>query len=252
MLARLEPLAAEPKCLILPASIVLTAGAHADISPLDVGPTAPASIHYSYFFGEGQSFGAVLTHGNFIRGVLGYVRFHQVNSLDRTLVALPMAHVFTLVGAVLSTLYQGGTIVLATSFRPRSLLETLSAQRITQFPCVPQVFESLARFHDPVKFDLSSIRHLTSGADALTATRHTWIQNTLGVPVVQGYGLTECLLVLCNPPDDRNRPGTLGLAGSSRVRVRVVDEEGTPLPRHAEGEIEVRSPSVMAGYFDAL
>jgi acyl-CoA synthetase (AMP-forming)/AMP-acid ligase II len=251
LLAKLAPAPIEAKPVILPASLVSTAGAHADVRPLDVGPAAAAAIHYSYYFGEGRSFGAVLTHGNFVLGVLGYVRFHRVCRLDRTLVALPMAHVFTLAGAILATLYQGGTIVLATSYRPRNLLETLSTGRITQFPCIPQVFESLAQYHDPAKFDLSAIRHLTSGADALTEPRHLWIQRTLGVPVVQGYGLTECLLVVCNPPDGRNRPGTLGLPGNRLVRIRVVDDAGAPLPRNAEGEIEIQSPSVMAGYFAA-
>jgi acyl-CoA synthetase (AMP-forming)/AMP-acid ligase II len=236
---------------VLPDSLISFRGPQADFRPVDAALSAPAAIHYSYYFGEGHPFGAVLTHGNFTRGVLGYIDFHGINGRDRTLVSLPMAHVFTLVGAMLATLYQGGTIVVASSPRPRSLLEAISSQRITQFPCVPQVFESLARFHNPAEFDLSSIRHLTSGADLLTAERQEWIERTLGVPVIQGYGLTECLLVLCNPPGARNRPGTLGVAGSPRVRVRIVDDRGTPLPRHAEGEIEVQSPSVMAGYFDA-
>ncbi len=222
-----------------------------DVEPEEVDDSHPAAGIYSYFFGEGRPYAAVLTHGNhrFAAGHCG--PFHCVEGDSRVLVVLPMLHVFAMGVAVLPCLYTGGTIHVGRSVRPRTLLETISTQRITHLPGVPHVLESLTRSHDPARYDLRSIHHLISGADFLPAEVHRRIEETLQVPLVQGYGLTECFPAVCNPPDDRNRPGTLGIAGNPHITYRAVDEQGRELPPGGIGEIEVRSPGVMAGYLDA-
>jgi long-chain acyl-CoA synthetase len=222
-----------------------------DAEPEEVEDGHPASAIYSYFFGEGRPYAAVLTHGNHLFAAGHCGPFHCVDGDSRVLVVLPMLHVFAMGVAILPSLYTGGAIHVGRSVRPRTILETISSQRITHLPGVPHVLESLARFHDPARYDLSSIHHLISGADFLPAEVHRRIEETLQVPLVQGYGLTECFPAVCNPPDARNRPGTLGIAGNPRIAYRATDDEGRELPPGGIGEIEVRSPGVMSGYLDA-
>jgi acyl-CoA synthetase (AMP-forming)/AMP-acid ligase II len=228
-----------------------TEGPTADAEPHRVPNDHPASVNYSYYFGEGGSHGAVLNHGNYAAAAIGYAKFHGMHSGDRTLVMLPMPHVFTLGGAILSSLYRGACLHVGSSLRPRKVLEYIAGERITQLPCIPQLFEALAAFHDPDRFDLGSLRHLVSGGDFLPADVHARLESRLGVTIVQGYGLTECFPVTCNPPGARNRPGSLGLEGHRRVRYRITDADGLPLPVGETGEIEIASPTVMTGYLDA-
>ena len=152
---------------------------------------------------------------------------------------------------MLSTLYRGGTLVIGRAVLPRSVLALMVSERITQLPAVPQLLAALARSYDPAKHDLSSIRQLISGADFLPEKPHREIQQRLGVTIVQGYGLTECFPLICNPAGDRNRPGTLGISADSRLRYRVVNAAAEPLGREQPGEIEIHCPTTMAGYLNA-
>lgn len=222
-----------------------------DCAPEEVDDDHPAAAIHSYFFGEGRPYAAVLTHRNHLFAAGHCGPFHAVDGGSRVLVVLPMLHVFAMGVAILPSLYTGGTIHVGRSVRPRTLLQTLSDERITHLPGVPHVLESLTRFHDPARFDLGAIHHLICGADFLPAEVHRRIEDTLQVPLVQGYGLTECFPVVCNRPDATNRPGTLGIAGNPEISYRAVGEDGRGLPAGEIGEIEVRSPGVMAGYLDA-
>jgi long-chain acyl-CoA synthetase len=226
-------------------------GPPVDVPPEDVPDEHPGSVIYSYFFGEGRAWGAVLTHGNHLFAATHCARFHHIEAGDRVLIVLPMLHVFSMGMGILTSFYRGAAVHVGRSLRPRTILETLSAERITHLPGIPQIVEQLARFHDPARYDLGAVKHLTSGADYLPEPIHRRIQETLGVTLIQGYGLTECFPTVCNPPDEGNRPGTLGIGGDPRISYRVVDRDGRELAPGEVGEIEIRSPGVMAGYLDA-
>jgi len=222
-----------------------------DIPPEEVPDDHPASVIYSYVFGEGRPYGAVLTHANHYYIGVFCAPFFRVDPGDRILIVLPMLHVFPMGMGILPAFYQGGTIYCGDALRPRTLLETISRERITHIPAVPQVFDQLARSHRPDRYDLGSIKNLTSGADFLPEEIHRSIQETLGVTVIQGYGMTETFPSVCNPPDERNRPGTLGVGVHADIRYRILDREGRELPPGQVGEIEMQTPCGMAGYLDA-
>lgn len=250
LLARL-PEGLPPGLDVMAAEEIPLAGPPCDFSPEEVGEEHPASAIYSYFFGEGRPYGAVLTHGNHAFAATHCSRFHNIEAGDRVLIVLPMLHVFSLGMGILTSFYRGAAVYVGRSLRPRTILETLSAERITHLPGIPQIVEQLARYHDPARYDLSAIKHLTSGADYLPREIHERIERTLGVCLVQGYGLTESFPTVCNPPDEANRPGTLGIGGNPRIRYRILDRAGRELGVREIGEIVLQSPGVMAGYLDA-
>lgn len=222
-----------------------------DVTPEEVPGDHPASVIYSYVFGEGRAYGAVLTHANHYYNGVFNAPFFRVDPGDRIMIALPMLHVFPMGMGILPAFYQGGTIYCGDALRPRTLLETMSRERITHFPCVPQVFEQLTRGYRPDRYDLSAVKNLTSGADFLPEEIHRSFQETLGAPVIQGYGMTETFPTVCNPPDERNRPGTLGISVHERIRYRILDPAGRELPPGQVGEIEMQGPCNMFGYLDA-
>lgn len=234
-----------------PAEDVPLAGPPRDVEPLDVAPDHPASALYSYFFGEGRPYAAVLTHGNHLFAANHCAEFHDVQRGDRVLVVLPMLHVFAMGMAILTSLYRGATIHVGHSIKPRTLLDTLTRERITHLPAVPQLHHHLARFFDPERHRLGGVKHFVSGAAYLPGEVHGRIAGTLGVRLIQGYGLTECFPTVCNPPNGDNRPGTLGIGGNPEIHFRTVDPEGRPLGPGEEGEVVIRSPGVMSGYLDA-
>lgn len=226
-------------------------GPSLDAVPEAVPDDHPASAIYSYVFGEGRPYAAVLTHGNHL--FLGHQcqPFFLIDPGDHILILLPMLHVFPMGMGILPAFYCGATIHVGDATRPRAILETITRHRITHIPAVPQVFEQLARCHNREKYDLRSIKHLTSGADFLPEEVHRRIESTLGVMVVQGYGMTETFPSICNPPAGVNRAGTLGIGFHSSIRFRITKDGGAELPAGEIGEIEVHSPGNMAGYLDA-
>lgn len=236
---------------VLAAEELPLAGPDLDLPPAAVAEDHPASVIYSYFFGQGRAYGAVLSHRNHRFAARHCGRFHVIREGDRVYLVLPMLHVYAMGVAILPSFYQGATLYLGRSAAPRNLLRALTEHRITHLPAVPTLLELMRSYYDPEAHDLAAVHHLISGATFLPAEVHQAIAATLRAPLVQGWGLTECFPAVCNPPDGRNRPGTLGIADHPEIAYRVVDPEGRSLPAGEEGEIEIRSPGVMRGYFAA-
>lgn len=82
----------------------------------------------------------------------------------------------------------------------------------------------------------------------MPAGQQAAFEKSLGAEMVQGYGLTECLPVICNPPGSRNRHGTLGVPGRRDIHIRIMGEAGQELPPGRIGEIQIRSTTTMVGY----
>lgn len=207
-----------------------------------------ASIHYSYF-GGGHPKGAMLTHANHIYAATGYARHQGFRSTDRILVMLPMCHVYALSGCVNAGLVRGGTLVPTTHFMPGSLLKDVERHRVTIFSSVPSVFECLANYKKKSKFDLNSLRLLVTGGAYMPAEEQHAFEAALGTEMVQGYGLTECLPVICNPSGPGNRRGTLGIPGRRDIFIRIIGPDGKLLPAGEVGEVQIKSTTNMAGYY---
>jgi long-chain acyl-CoA synthetase len=171
-------------------------------------------------------------------------------SEERFLIILPMAHVYALSGCVNSGLIRGATLVILERYTPRPIFAALESERITVLSAVPAVFELLARFPKKERYDLSALRLCVTGGAFLPAAAQREHEAALGVQMVQGYGLSECLPVICNPPDGRSKPGTLGIPGRRDIHLRILGPGGEVLPPGEVGEIAVASPTTMQGYHE--
>ncbi|MGW2032175.1 o-succinylbenzoate--CoA ligase [Streptomyces sp. NPDC001811] len=193
--------------------------------------------------------GAVLTHGNLVWNAFNVLVDHDLIADERALVSAPLFHTAGLNMLTLPVLLKGGTCVLLESFDPDAVFDLIERHRITFMFGVPTMFDQVARHPRWERADLSSLRILTCGGSPVPTPLIARYQER-GLTFLQGYGMTEAA------------PGTLfldaehavGKAGSAGVPhffsdVRVVRPDLTPVDVGETGEIVVRGPHVMPGYW---
>ncbi|MFV2117632.1 acyl-CoA synthetase [Streptomyces sp. Act-28] len=197
----------------------------------------------------GRPKGAVLTHANLTWNAVNVLVDHDLTADERALVSAPLFHTAGLNMLTLPVLLKGGTCVLAESFDPGGTLDLVERHRITFMFGVPTMYDQVARHPRFREADLSSLRLLTCGGSPVPTPLIAAYQER-GLTFLQGYGMTEAA------------PGTLfldaehavGKAGSAGVPhffsdVRVVRPDLTPVDVGETGEIVVRGPHVMPGYW---
>ena len=193
--------------------------------------------------------GVVLTHANCFWNNLALAGAVQLTSEDVVLAMLPQFHVAGWNCQPLLAWWVGATVVLERSFQPQRILQLLVDRRVTAMMGVPTQYRLLA--DDPAFADVAGgmLRHaLVGGATIPPDLAARWA--AAGVPLTQGYGLTEAAPnVLCLPASESTRhPGAVGRP-YPHVDVCVADPDtGLVLDGEATGELWVRGPSVFAGY----
>ena len=166
------------------------------------------------------------------------------------LAALPLHHVFGFTLVLLLGIERGWTLLPVPDLTDTdALIGLLQRERVHHLPSVQPVFEALARHPQVERADWRGLKLALAGGMAVEpATAMLWMLKT-GRPIIQGYGLAECSpAVCCNRADDAGFSGHVGwpLDGTEVV---LVDDEGQPVPRGQRGEVAVRGPQVMAGYW---
>jgi len=197
----------------------------------------------------GRPKGAMLTHGNFFWTNLNMALALDLTGDERSLVVLPLFHVGGWNVNTLAVWWRGGTVVLEPAFDAARALDLIATRRITSMMGVPTVYQMLADQPGFGAADLSSLRVCVCGGAPLAVPLIRRYQER-GLHFVQGYGLTEaapnCLIV---PSEDAERKA--GAAGRPYffADVRVAGFDGEPVAAGETGEILVRGPSVMKGYW---
>lgn len=229
---------------IAPESLLVPAGS--DSPPRDLAPDAVAMLLYTSGT-TGTSKGAMITHASLVAHTAALV--HHVLGLrehDRVLAVLPLTHSYGIRMALLAPFYAGAASVVRERFKPSEVLRTLAHERITWFPGVPTMFHALA--HEPAA-SLPDLRWCLSAGAPLPREIRVRAEQSLGVPVRQGFGLTEATFSTVCPPDERGGEDSVGRPVFG-VEVRIVDEAGKTCPAGIAGEVCVRGQNVMAGYLD--
>ena len=206
----------------------------------------------------GRPKGAMLTHGNLVANLAqtrAWAGAVLAEGAETVITALPLYHVFALTANLLLFLSLGGTNVLIVN--PRDLpgfVKTLKKTRFTAITGVNTLYRALL---DAEGFDAvcaanrGALKLSVAGGMAVQRSLAERWQQATGAPLVEGYGLTEASPNVCgNPPDAREFSGKLGppLPGTE---VAILDEEGRALPAGQIGEICVRGPQVMPGYWNS-
>jgi long-chain acyl-CoA synthetase len=160
-----------------------------------------------------------------------------------------MFHAFAATVGVLTPLIHGAVLIPLGRFDPRSVSEAIAAQGATLFLGVPSMYGVLLRLDDESVDRWRGVRLCVSGGAALPAATLSAFEARFGIPIVEGDGPTECGPVTCvNPPQGVRKPGSVGLPLPG-VEMRILDPSGTELPDGSPGEVCVRGPSVMQGYW---
>ncbi|MGD9861899.1 MAG: AMP-binding protein, partial [Pseudodonghicola sp.] len=204
----------------------------------------------------GQPKGVMLSHSNFLVNGVGAGPFYGFSAEDVVLLSGPLFHLGTGSRAFNVVLY-GAAMAIQPRFQVEEMMQIIQDQRVTTVTLVPTMVQMVMDHPDFDKFDFSSMRCLTYGAAPMpVALIERAIAAIPGLTFCQGYGMTETAPVLTMLPRAVHVPGNplIGKLASVGLPMeycdlRVVDEDDNPLPAGQPGEIVVRGPQVMNGYW---
>jgi long-chain acyl-CoA synthetase len=229
------------------------AGAGFSIKPFDSSPEDTIIIQYTGGT-TGIAKGAMLTNRNLVANMLqirAVMRFMLKDAEEIALSPLPMYHIFAFSVNCLALMSIGTQTVLVTNARDLpSVIKEFKKHKITLVTGVNTLFNALLNHKDFADIDFSSLKVSVGGGMAVQRSVAERWQQVTGCPLSEGYGLTETSpVVSVNPIDGAGRIGTIGLPVPS-TDVRVVDESGYEVGYGEEGELQVKGPQVMKGYYN--
>ena len=232
----------------------LLASAAAEPTPVEVGPKDTAVLMYTGGT-TGISKGAELTHGNMLANAIQTRHWFTVSEKGKEtlLTALPLFHSYGMTTCMNHGVLIGGAMLLIPN--PRVLIHTLKSinkHRPTMFTGVPAMYVAINNYPEISKFDVSSIKACISGAAGLPVEVQEKFEAITGGKLVEGYGLSEASPVThANPVFGQNKIGTIGVPFPD-TEARVVDVETGEkgLPPGEVGELVIKGPQVMKGYWN--
>jgi len=199
----------------------------------------------------GKPKGAMLTHKNLYSNAIDIAAYLNMNEQDRIVTVLPMFHVFCLTVALNAPLMSGATMLIAPKFSPKDIFDLAREQEATIFAGVPTMYNFLLQYANAGgnPEDFKTLRLAVSGGASMPVALLYNFEKKFNVRVSEGYGLSEASPVTCfNPLDRERKPGSIGMS-IVNVENKVVDELGEEVPPGQVGELIVRGPNVMKGYY---
>lgn len=223
--------------------------------PVPTGDPASEVAVFQYTGGTtGRPKAAMLSHRNLAANALQcQAWFHGEPGTGIVLASIPMFHIYGLTVALNFPLFQGGTIVLQVRPDPTEILELIERYRPTEFPGVPALYQAINRHPKVGEYDIRSIRLCLSGSAPLPLEVSKRFEELTGGRLLEGYGLSEASPVThANPCRGERRVGTIGLPLPGTDQRIVDDADPTKVLATGEvGELAVRGPQVMLGYYHA-
>ena len=205
----------------------------------------------------GVSKGAVLLHRNLIANVLQSEAWNQpvmvkvpANEQPTGVCALPLYHIFAFTVGMMLSMRTGGKLILIPNPRDiPAVLKELAKHRIHSFPAVNTLFNGLANHPDFSTVDWSHLKVSVGGGTAVqSSVAKLWVDKT-ACPICEGYGLSETSpSASCNVVTDTAYTGTIGIPLPSTY-MKLLDDDGNETPPGQSGEIAIKGPQVMAGYW---
>ncbi|KQX37848.1 long-chain-fatty-acid--CoA ligase [Variovorax sp. Root434] len=234
----------------------LDKGASASVKPVAIGPDDVAVLQYTGGT-TGVSKGAVLLHRNVIANVLQSEAWNEpvmnkvpAGEQPTSVCALPLYHIFAFTVGMMLNMRTGGKLILIPNPRDiAGVLKELSKHTIHSFPAVNTLFNGLANHPDFNTVNWKNLKVSVGGGMAVqAAVAKLWLEKT-GCPICEGYGLSETSpSATCNPTNSTAYTGTIGLPLPS-TWLKLLDDDGNEVPAGERGEIAIKGPQVMAGYW---
>ncbi|MFL5802223.1 MAG: long-chain-fatty-acid--CoA ligase [Roseiflexaceae bacterium] len=214
--------------------------------------TDPATMAVLIYSGgtTGVAKGIMLSHASCVANAHQLRAWGQIRPTDRALAVLPLFHGYGMSVNMNAMLLAGSEIVLVPRFDARAVLKTIAKRRPTFFTGVPTMFVAFSNLPDIGRYDLSSLRGIFVGAAPLTAAIKAEFEGKTGGRMLEGYGLTEAVTaIMANPYQGQHKVGSIGIPFPD-VDVKIVGlDDGRDLPPGELGQIVLRSPTLMLGYF---
>jgi acyl-CoA synthetase (AMP-forming)/AMP-acid ligase II len=226
--------------------------AHPEPIDADVSERVAALIYTSGSTGLPK--GVMLTHRNLLFTAAAAAQIRSLTPEDRLYGILPMSHVVGLSTLLLGSLLSGATLVLSPRFDPMTARVTLERERITIMLGVPSMFVQLLRYATIKKTEslkFPALRVISCSGAPLHASVKSDVERLFGLTLHHGYGITECAPNVAQTRIQAPRSDTSVGQPLPGVELKLVGSDGQPVPEGEVGEIWVRGPNIMKGYYRA-
>ncbi len=219
------------------------------VTTLDLAPLAPAAPGGGIFLctsgTTGTPKGILLSEEQLAHVAGSVVNWHGLSQDDRGYCSLPLFHVNAEVVGLLATLRAGASLAVDRKFSRRGFWEMIAERRITWINAVPAIISILAM--EPPADPPSRLRFVRSASAPLPVAALERFERSLGVPVIETYGMTEAAsMITANPLDGPRKPGSAGKAAGSQVRIAAAD--GVTAPAGEVGRVLIRGAGVITAY----
>ncbi len=195
--------------------------------------------------------GVMLTHFNLLSCLYQVVQVHEISETDVMINQLPFFHIYGMTVLMGTSVMAGATQVLASRFRPvDEFLSLFETYRPTLFFTVPLIIQEFCHHPKVLTMDWSRLRYVNAGGAILSPDVQERFTQITGVPVMQGYGLTESSPTTHVTPIGKIKTGSIGLPLFATEDKIVDPETGAELGPRETGELWVRGPQVMKGYYN--
>lgn len=222
--------------------------------PVEIDPIKEIALLQYTGGTTGLPKGAMLSHANIMSNTEQVRRWLGNDRPDgeSILAVLPFFHVFAMTVVMCLGLRIGAKQIILPRFDLDQVLKIIHTKRPTLFPAVPTIYNAINGHAHIERYDLTSIRHCICGGAALASDVRTSFEKLTGCVLVEGYGLSETSpVVCCNPPWAENKAGSIGIAlPGTTVEIRDIARPSRTVPIGERGEVVVRGPQVMAGYWN--
>lgn len=220
-----------------------------DFIPVDSDPDEMAVLIYSGGT-TGVAKGIMLTHFNLVANAFQVAAWAGLGTKERVLAVIPLFHGYGMSVTMNAPVLRSSEIVLLPRFSARQVLKTIEKTRPTFFIGVPTMFVALSNLPEVQRYDLSSLQGIFVGAAPLTRAIKDDFEGKTHGRMIEGYGLTEAVTaIMSNPYQGTHKVGSIGIPFPD-VEAKIVSlDDERDLPPGELGEIILRSPTLMKGYY---
>ncbi|MBS2006435.1 MAG: AMP-binding protein [Cyanobacteria bacterium SZAS TMP-1] len=199
----------------------------------------------------GKPKGAMLTFSNLKFAIKTYPERLQISEKDSLLAVLPLCHLYGLLVVLLGTIVQTASMVVLKEFDPIKVLDLIESESITATPMVPTMYQFVSLELEKNPRTLPSLRLGMCGGAAIPPELHKKVEKQLGVPILEGWSLTEASVISTLNPIDKPKYGSVGPTFPG-IDIGAFNERGERLPAGESnvGELCMSGPNVMAGYYN--
>ncbi|SFG27095.1 long-chain acyl-CoA synthetase [Desulfotomaculum arcticum] len=199
----------------------------------------------------GKPKGAMLTNYNLYSNALTFSQLCRMTPSDRALLTAPVYHAAAQTCVMNNSIVAGATMVIQKKWQGAAeTLKIIAHEKISFFFSPPTIYNFIINYEDLDKYDTSSLRIALTGAATMPADLYEEFETKMKLPVTEGYGLTETSpVVTINFVSSSKKPGSIGKPIPG-VEVKIFDYEDREVPQGQVGEIVVRGPNVMKGYYN--